>query len=284
MEKKTKKQRIVRWNRLLNFKKKGIFKRNTEEKEAEDILHGGVLAVWGSPGSGKTTVAVKLAKYLADKRKNVVLLLCDMTAPMLPCICPPSDLEYEKSLGSILAAAHVNEALIKHNMITHKKLSYLTILGMLKGENEYTYPPYSENQARELIENLREIAPFIIIDCGSYIANDILSALALMEADSVLRLANCDLKSISYLSSQLPLLRDSKWDADKQYKIGSNLKPQQGLDHISQALGSVAFKLPYSEELEGQYLAGDLFKDLSMKDSRPFRKEIEKIAKEVFGC
>lgn len=276
--------RIVRWNRLLNFKKKGIFKRNTEERKDEDILHGGVLAVWGSPGSGKTTLAVKMAKYLADRKKNVVLLLCDMTAPMLPCICPPADLEHEKSLGSILAAAHVNEALIKHNMITHKKLSYLTILGMLKGENEYTYPPYSEKQARELIDSLRGIAPFVIIDCGSYIANDILSALALMEADSVLRLANCDLKSISYLSSQLPLLRDSKWDADKQYKIGSNLKPQQGLDHISQALGSVAFKLPHSEELEGQYLAGDLFEDLSMKDSRAFRKEIDKIAKEVFGC
>lgn len=274
----------MRWNRLLNFKKKGIFKRNIEETEYEDILHGGVLAVWGSPGSGKTTVATKLARYLADKRKNVVLVLCDMTAPMLPCICPPSDLEHEKSLGSILAATHVSEVLIKHNMITHKKLSYLTILGMLKGENEYTYPPYSEKQARELIEGLREIAPFIIIDCGSYIANDILSAVALMEADSVLRLANCDLKSISYLSSQLPLLRDSKWDADKQYKIASNLKPQQGVEHISQALGSVAFKLPHSEELEAQYLAGDLFGDLSMKDSRLFRKEIEKIAKEVFGC
>lgn len=93
---------------MLNFKKKGIFKRNTEEREEEYILHGGVLAVWGSPGSGKTTLAVKLAKYLADRKKNVVLLLCDMTAPMLPCICPPADLEHEKSLGSILAAAHVN--------------------------------------------------------------------------------------------------------------------------------------------------------------------------------
>ncbi len=269
---------------MLNFKKKGIFKRKAGEREEEEILHGGVLAVWGSPGSGKTTVAVKLAKYLADRKKNVILLLCDMTAPMLPCICPPVDLEHEKSLGSILAAAHVTEALIKHNMITHKKLSYLTILGMLKGENEYTYPPYSEKQARELIDSLRGTAPFVIIDCGSYIANDILSALALMEADSVLRLANCDLKSISYLSSQLPLLRDSKWDADKQYKIGSNLKPQQGTDHISQALGSVAFKLPHSEELEEQYLAGSLFEDLSMKDSRAFRKEIERIVKEVFGC
>jgi len=269
---------------LLNFKKKGIFTRNAEEREYEEVLHGGVLAVWGSPGSGKTTVATKLSKYLADRKKNVVLVLCDMTAPMLPCICPPSDIESEKSLGSILAATHVSEILIKHNMVTHKKLSYLTILGMLKGENEYTYPPYSEVQARELINNLREIAPFVIIDCGSYIANDILSAVALMESDSVLRLANCDLKSISYLSSQLPLLRDSKWDADKQYKIGSNLKPQQGIEHISQALGSVAFKLPHSQELEEQYLAGNLFADLSMKDSRVFRKEIEKIAREVFGC
>lgn len=46
-----------------------------------------VLAVWGSPGSGKSTVAVKLAKYLAGKKRNVILLTCDMTAPMLPCIC-----------------------------------------------------------------------------------------------------------------------------------------------------------------------------------------------------
>ncbi len=45
-----------------------------------------------------------------------------------------------------------------------------------------------------MIESLRKIAPFVIIDCGSYIANDILSAVALMESDSVLRLANCDLK------------------------------------------------------------------------------------------
>lgn len=270
---------------MLNFKKNSIFTRNLKEENVqEEILHGGVLAVWGSPGSGKTTVATKIAKYLADKKKNVVLVLCDMTAPMLPCICPPQELECEKSLGSILAATHVTEPLVKHNMITHKKLSYLTILGMLKGENEYTYPPYLEVQARELIDSLREIAPFIIIDCGSYIANDVLSAVVLMESDSVLRLANCDLKSISYLSSQLPLLRDGKWNADKQYKIASNIKPQQGVDHMSQALGSVAFKLPHSQELEEQYLAGNLFDELSMKDSKVFRKEIEKIAREVFGC
>ena len=195
----------------MNFKKKGIFSRSvrSEEPTAEEELQGGILAVWGSPGSGKTVTAVKIAKYLADKKKNVVLLLCDMTAPMLPCICPPSEIESEHSLGSVLAATHVTEPLIKHNLVTLKKNSYLTILGMKKGENEYTYPPYSEVQAKELLCELRRIAPFIVVDCSSYIANDILSALALMEADSVLRLANADLKSISYLSSQLTLLGDS---------------------------------------------------------------------------
>ena len=47
-------------------------------------------------------------------------------------------------------------------------------------------------------------------------------------------------------------------------------------------LGSVAFKLAYSQELEEQYLEGTLLNDLSMKDSKAFRKEIEKICKEVF--
>lgn len=261
----------------MNFKKKSIFSRSlrAEESDAEEKLQGGILAVWGSPGSGKTVTAVKIAKYLADKKQNVVLLLCDMTAPMLPCICSPSEIDSEHSLGSVLAATHVTEPLIKHNLVTLKKNSYLTILGMKKGENEYTYPPYSEVQARELLCELRRVAPFIVVDCSSYIANDILSALALMEADNVLRLANADLKSISYLSSQLTLLRDSKWDADKQYKVSANVKPQQ-------ALGSAAFVLNHSQELEQQYLAGNLLADLSLKDSRQFRKEIEKIIREVF--
>ena len=126
--------------------------------------------------------------------------------------------------------------------------------------------------------------PYVVIDCGSYIANDILSAVALMEADSVLRLANADLKSISYLSSQLPLLKDAKWDTDKQYKIAANVKPQQAGEQIGQALGNVAFILPHSEELEAQFLAGILLSDLTMKESRSFRKEIEQVCREVFSC
>ena len=247
----------------------------TESEESEG-------AVWGSPGCGKTVTAVKIAKHLATQKKNTVLLLCDMTAPMMPCICPPSELEVDKSLGSIFAAQHISVNLIKHNLTTLKRLPHLTMLGLRKKENEYTYAPCAKHQAEELIRGLREIVPYVVIDCSSYIANDILSAVALMEADSVLQLASCDLKSVGYLSSQLPLLGELKWDKDKQYRVASNIKPFQAADRIGQVLGSVVFRLPYSQELEEQYLAGELLADLSMKDSRAFRKEINRICEEVF--
>lgn len=195
----------------------------------------------GESGVRKTTVASKLAMRLAMQKQDVALLLCDMNTPMLPCICPPGELEEEHSLGSILAAAHVTENLVRHHCITHKKLRHLTILGMRKGENEYTYPQYERVQAEELLECLRKIAPCIIIDCSSYIANDILSAVSLMEADSVLRLTGCDLKSVSYFSSQLPLLKESKWDADKQYKAASNVRPMKRAHIWSRCWG-----IPYS--------------------------------------
>ena len=269
---------------MLNFMKGSIFSRKQSEaapQEPEQNVQ--VLAVWGSSGSGKTTVSIRLAKYLADQKHNVVLLLCDMTAPMLPCICPPAELECERSLGSILAATHITDILVKQNCITLRKIDHLTMIGMLKGENVFTYPPYTQELASELIDHLRDIAPYVIIDCGSAIAHDILSAVSLLEADSVLRLVNCDLKSISYLSSQLPLLKDQKWDADKQYKVASNVKSNQAGEHIEQVLGSVAFKIPHSDELENLALAGNLLGELALKDSRGFRAEIAKIAKEVFG-
>ena len=43
-----------------------------------------MLAVWGSPGGGKTVTAVKLALELSKRKKNVVLVFTDVTAPTLP--------------------------------------------------------------------------------------------------------------------------------------------------------------------------------------------------------
>lgn len=264
---------------MLNNNNPSIFQREAEEQ----MPSGNVVAVWGSPSCGKTTVSVKLARYLASRRKNVILLLCDMVSPPLPCLCGPADLVEEHSLGAILAAAHVNQGLIKENCIFHKKFKYLTILGMKKGENVFTYPPYSQTQAEELIRNLRTMADYVVVDCGSYIAYDVLSAVSLIEADSVLRLVNCSLKSISYLSSQLPLLQDKKWNADKQIRVVSDVRSNEAASYVEQVFGKVAFIIPHCVEVAIQVLDGRLFQDLSQKESREFKQSIEAIGKEVFG-
>lgn len=181
----------------MNFRKASIFQRDTEKPEEQNDS-GGMLAVWGSPGSGKTVTAAKIAKMLSARKKNVILLLCDMAAPMLPCICPADALESKGSLAGVLAAARISENLIKHNLVTFKRNSCLAVLGLLERQNEYSTPPFTQKQVVELLDGLRQIAPYVIVDCGSYIANDILSAVALMEADSILRLANCDPKSVNY--------------------------------------------------------------------------------------
>ena len=141
-------------------------------------------------------MSVKLARYIASQKKNVILVLADMSAPPLPYVCPPSDLEAETSLGNILGTAHVDENLIKQNAILHKKNEYLTMLAMLKGETAFSYAPYTDTQARELLAELRRLADYIIIDCTSDITNDALSAVSLIESDAVLRLVSCNLKSM----------------------------------------------------------------------------------------
>lgn len=263
---------------MLQYNQTSIFRRDNSENA---VPSGCVVAVWGSPSSGKTTVSVKLAHYLASRRKNVVLLLCDMVSPPLPCLCNPSDLVEEHSLGSVLGATHVTQALIKENCIFHKKYKYLTMLGMKKGENVFTYPPYTQVQAQELVRNVKTMADYVIIDCGSYIAYDVLSAVALIEADQVLRLVTCSLKSISYLSSQLPLLKDQKWDAEKQVRIVSDVKPNEASNYVEQVFGRISYTLPHSAEVETQVLEGRLFQDLTQKESRDFKLGLELIGKEV---
>jgi len=266
----------------MGFFSKGKMEREEPAKTASP--HGGVLAVWGSPGSGKTTVSVKLAQYLTSKGNNVIIIFSDMTTPSIPYICRPDDLMDEKSLGSIMAAAHVSEELVKRNCTFHRKNRYLSMIGMLRGENRFTYPPYEQEQAKELLIAAENLAPFVIIDCSSHITTNLITGNALMMADSVVRLCGCDLKSISYFNSQLPLLSDTqRFDADRHICVASNVLPNQAARGIEKSMGSISCQIPHSLEIETQFLEGDMLKDYEFKESRAFRKAIESISKEVFG-
>ena len=150
-----------------------------------------ILAVWGSPSSGKTVTAVKIARELSLNRKNVAVVFCDGMCPALPTVLKTKK-PVEGSIGEVLAAPNVTQELILKNCVCPAKNPYISLLGYKAGENVFTYAEYAKERAVDLLVLLRHIADCVVVDCASSLTDSILSTVALEVADAVLRLGSCD--------------------------------------------------------------------------------------------
>lgn len=159
-----------------------------------------MLAVWGSPGGGKTVTAVKLALELSKRKKNVVLVFTDVTAPTLPAVVSEKKLP-DVSVGELLAAPGMTQEQVLKTCVPCEKNPYISFLGYKAGENVFTHAEYSKEKAVDMLVLLRHIADYVIVDCTSLLTGNVLATTALEVADDVLRVCSCDLKAISYFSS-----------------------------------------------------------------------------------
>ena len=241
-----------------------------------------LLAVWGSSNSGKTVTAIKLAKALSNRKKNVMLILCDDICPVLPTVYKSKD-TVEISLGEVLSAPNISQEVILRNCVTLDKNQYLSVLGYKAGENPFSYAEYNKERAIDLFVLLRHIVDYVVIDCSSILTENIISTAALEVADEVLRLGSCDLKSISYFKSILPLISDSKFDAEKHLKVLSHVRQFQNSEEYRNAFSGVSYSLPYVRSLEEQCETLALFEDLTDKGATGYEAAIKEIIKEEFG-
>ena len=68
------------------------------------------IAIWGSPNSGKTTFATKLAQTIYDKyQATVIILYADNGTPALPVIFPNYKKEDMFSVGAVLAKTEITQ-------------------------------------------------------------------------------------------------------------------------------------------------------------------------------
>ena len=233
-----------------------------------------IIAVWGNPSSGKTTTSIKIAKELSQKKKNVILVFCDIFSPAIMTILPYIN-NKNKSLGSLLSAPEITQEDILSKCITMEKNPYISLLGYLHGENIFTYAEYSKERAVDFLILLRHLADFIIVDCSSIFAYDILSAVALEMADSVVRLCGSNLKAVSYFNSYLPLLEDRKFNIDRHINVLSNAKDNEPREQIKEMYRGVKYELFYNEEIEDQFLSGELFNELKSKNSLEYSNSLK---------
>ena len=152
-----------------------------------------------------------------------------------------------------------------------------------KAGNPFSYAEYKKDRAIDLLVLLRHIADYVIIDCSSILTESIISTVALEVADEVLRLGSCDLKSISYFRSVLPLLSEPKFNIGKHVKVLSNVRPSQDGEEYKNAFGGVSYILPYVQAIDEQNSSLTLFDNIPGKAAKAYESVIKAIVKEVFG-
>ena len=239
-----------------------------------------IIAVWGSPNSGKTTFATKLARAIYDEyQSTVIVVYADMETPTLPVIFPNYKKEDLFSVGVPLSKTEITQENVISQIVTVKNKMNFGFLGFTDGENRYTYPEFDEAKVRELYSVLGTLADYIIIDCTSSLSNK-LSRVAVLQADEVIRLASPTLKSISYFASQFPMYADPVFRLERQIE-GLNVPDEDLYMPIEDAkahLSEVCFTIPYSRAVKQQMLDGKLYQAVNDKKfNDKFRAITEKV-------
>ena len=135
-----------------------------------------LIAVCGSTGAGKSTLALALAHYLsAKKRRSVVLISPDKVTPMLPVFCPfDESIDTVSSLGK-LSLEHITFDLVSTKLRLHPKNSNLAFLAYAQEDTSKYHEDFSEIDIENILSSLIDVqgnvknsfCDYVIVDCVS---------------------------------------------------------------------------------------------------------------------
>lgn len=222
---------------------------------------GKIVAVWGSPNSGKTAFATKLATAIYDNyQATVIVLFTDIETPVLPVIFPNEKTEDVGSVGIPLSKVEADRDDVIKNLVVAKNRQNFGFIGYRAGDNKFTYPKFGRAKAEALLVELCKLANYVIVDCTSNLENNVLSSVALEMSEQIIRLASPDLKSISFFLSQLPVYADEKYRLSEHIQ-GINTPNEDvfmPIEETKSHLKDVRFSVPYCEEVKLQMQKGAL--------------------------
>ena len=220
-----------------------------------------IITVWGSPHSGKTTFALKLAEALYEKTKaTVIVLFTDVTTPTLPILFPNYKSGDLYSIGTVLSKTDIFANDVVSNLITLKERMNLGFLGYRNKENRFSFPEYTTDKVDELFRALREVADYIVVDCETNPQGNVLTDYAMKRSNMLCKLATPDLSSLGFYQSQNSVMMAGGYYPTEQLLVMN--VPSEDLTMLSTDtgahLGKVDLIVPFSPVLREQYLEGTL--------------------------
>ncbi|MEG2053756.1 MAG: zeta toxin family protein, partial [Oscillospiraceae bacterium] len=128
------------------------------------------LAVWGSPGSGKSTVSLALAWELVKDKQNVLVVNTDCTVPNLPVYLPmlKTNEDGNASIGTVLDSANRTQETLKNKIHLHEKSACLGFMALESGETPLSYKTFEKSKKYSFLKLLQaQPVDYIIFDCQS---------------------------------------------------------------------------------------------------------------------
>ena len=236
-----------------------------------------MIAVCGSPESGKTTASLKIAQeFYYEKKGSVVFLSPDMCVPSMAFIFPHSKESDLFSIGKALDKTDIYQEDVLKQLVPVKTMRNFGFFGYTAGENEFSYPRPTEDKITELFRVMKEIADYVVVDCVSDV-DDLISRMAINKADSVIQMITPDLKCMAYYSSQANMFENAEEHSFKVLCIRDRdvyLPKEEVIGYFK----NVQFTLPYSRSLKQQVITGTLSERLA---DRKYREQITAIVKKV---
>lgn len=235
-----------------------------------------MIAVWGSPNSGKTTTSIQLALALAAQTGRTVLtLFADDTTPALPVIFPTDNTLSSTSFGKVLAIADpTSEDILRYTCPANRNKNCF-FLGYGEGENIFSYAITTEDKYKEILKKTQTLFDFVIVDCTA--VPNRLSKVAMSMSDIIFRLKTPDFKSMNFFTSQLPIMADSAYKTEQHIPVLNT--PFKDIDAANEnTSGLTVYKIGYCKELRHQFFDGDM---TTLCKSRRYAKTIAKLITEI---
>ena len=242
-----------------------------------------VIAIWGSPDSGKTTFSVKAAKLLAADKRNVLMIHCDDETPVIPTLISSPE-GSEKSLGDLLSKTNLTVDTVLQHSFAFGSSGYISFLGYVSGDNAISYPEYTLQSVKNLFGLCKRVPDidFILVDCSHHTISNLLTAYALESADIVFRIGTPDTKSMVYLVSQVQALLDPKFKIHRQIGILNKVRNHSTTLYESAFERGVArYDFSFCPGLEDQFAEQRLLDSLPGKDGKAFDSVLASVMREV---
>lgn len=205
------------------------------------------IAIFGSPGSGKSVFCAALARATGKRKKRVLLISGDSTVPMLPFFCGDSD---TVGLGQLCSGAITPQRTAEAVKVLRDDPD-IGVMGLqfddepIEGKGE---------QIKALYEIVDSMVDVVIWD-GTAAWNSEFYTAVLPKADGKVCILTADVKGLLYFQRYCCAIQRLK-DCLLLEGLG---KPYSLREEISLRIGGFHGLLPFGREIERYVMEGRIF-------------------------